>query len=73
MRATFSHGADIWNGGEIYGPPDRNCLQLLKRYFTKYPEDAGKAVSSIKGGIDLKKHAPDGTEAGVRKSVANCL
>ncbi|MCJ1475886.1 Pyridoxine 4-dehydrogenase [Lambiella insularis] len=73
MRTALSRGANFWNGGEFYGPPDRNSLQLLNRYFTKYPGDAEKVVLSIKGGIDARTIAPDGTEAGVRKSVDNCL
>ncbi|MCJ1406945.1 Pyridoxine 4-dehydrogenase [Ptychographa xylographoides] len=71
MRTALAHGANFWNGGEFYGPPDRNSLQLLNRYFTKYPEDADKVVLSIKGG--LKNMHPDGSEKGVRASVDNCL
>lgn len=71
MRAALSLGANFWNGGEIYGPPDANSLQLLNRYFTEYPKDADKVVLSIKGAADEK--GPTGTEEGVRKSVDNCL
>ena len=71
MRTALSLGANFWNGGEFYGPPERNSLQLLNRYFTEYPEDADKVVLSIKGG--LKNMAPDGTPEGVRESVDNCL
>ena len=64
--------ANSSSGGEFYGPPDANSLQLLNHYFTKYPEDADKVVLSVKGGIgpDMK---PDCSEVGVRRSVDNCL
>lgn len=71
MRTALSHGANFWNGGEFYGPPKRNSLQLLNRYFTEYPDDAERVVLSIKGG--LKDMAPDGTPEGVHESVDNCL
>ncbi|KAF3481051.1 pyridoxal reductase [Arthroderma uncinatum] len=72
MKTALKQGANFWNGGEHYGPPDANSLQLLKAYFTKYPEDAEKVVLSIKGGMG-KDHAFDGTEKGVRPSVENCV
>ncbi|MCJ1403590.1 Pyridoxine 4-dehydrogenase [Xylographa trunciseda] len=73
MRTALSHGANFWNGGEFYGPPERNSMQLLRRYFTQYPEDADKVVLSIKGDVDPETHQVDGTEEGVRKSVENCI
>ncbi|MCJ1322101.1 Pyridoxine 4-dehydrogenase [Xylographa vitiligo] len=73
MRTALCHGANFWNGGEFYGPPERNSLQLLNRYFTKYPEDAEKVILSIKGDINPETHQPDGSEEGVRKSVDNCI
>lgn len=51
MRASLDCGANCWNGGELYGTPERNSLHLLNEYFTKYPEDADKVVLSIKGGL----------------------
>ena len=71
MRTALQLGANFWNGGELYGPPDHNSLQLLAQYFTKYPEDADKVVLSIKGGASPS--GPDGSEVGVRRSVDNCL
>ena len=73
MKAALNNGATFWNGGQFYGPPDRNSLQLLDKYFTKYPEDADQIVLSIKGGMDMEKRMPVGDEAGVRRSVDNCL
>lgn len=58
----------------MYGPTDANSLHLLNAYFTEYPEDADKVVLSMKGGIDIPAgYKIDGTEAGARKSVENCL
>jgi len=71
MRTALSLGANFWNGGEFYGPPERNSLQLLNRYFTEYPDDAKKVALCIKGGV--KNMAPDGTPEGVRESMDNCL
>lgn len=71
MRSALKAGANFWNGGEFYGPPEANSLQLLEKYFTRYPEDADKVILSIKGGI--KNMRPDGSPEGIRASVDNCL
>jgi len=73
MRCALSHGANFWNGGELYGRPERNSLHLLNEYFTKYPEDAEKVVLSIKGGLALGELRPDGSEENVRRSIDECL
>jgi pyridoxine 4-dehydrogenase len=73
MRTALSLGANNWNGGEIYGSPERNSLHLLNEYFTKYPEDAEKVVLSIKGGIVPGQMKPDGSKEGVRRSIDECL
>lgn len=73
MKAALAKGANFWNGGEIYGPPDANSLTLLKRYFTKYPEDADKVVLSIKGGVNVATHSPDGSKEGIARSINACL
>jgi pyridoxine 4-dehydrogenase len=72
MKAAFTAGANLWNGGEFYGKPDNNSLTLLNKYFTKYPQDAESVVINIKGalGPDLM---PDCREKNVRQSVENCL
>jgi pyridoxine 4-dehydrogenase len=62
MKSTLAKGANFWNGGIFYGTPKYNSLHLLNAYFTKYPEDASKVVISIKGGLDLGKHAISGTK-----------
>lgn len=72
MKAALAAGSNFWNGGELYGPPDANSLQLLNKYFTKYPEDADKVVLSIKGGLDKNMH-PDGSPEGVKRTIENCV
>ena len=71
MKAALNSGANFWNGGEFYGSPEANSLQLLNRYFTKYPEDADKVVLSIKGGVNAM--VPDGSKKNIQRSIDECL
>jgi len=73
MRAALSHGANAWNGGELYGSPERNSLHLLNEYFTQYPEDAEKVVLSIKGGIIPGQTIPDSSDKNIKRSIDECL
>lgn len=73
MKTALATGATFWNGGELYGSPERNSLHLLNEYFTKYPEDADKVVLSIKGGLVPGQMAPDGSEKNVKRSIDECL
>ncbi|KAF1953324.1 Aldo/keto reductase [Byssothecium circinans] len=73
MKTALSKGAYFWNGGEIYGTPERNSLHLLNEYFTKYPEDADKVVLSIKGGMLKGELKRDGSKANVSRSIEECL
>lgn len=73
MKAALNSGANLWNGGELYGKPHANSLQLLNRYFTKYPEDADKVVISIKGSVSPTKMGPDNSEKNIRRSIDECL
>lgn len=73
LRTAVSCGANFWNGGELYGTPERNSLHLLNEYFTQYPADADKVVLSIKGGIVPGQMEPDGSEEGIKRSVEECL
>jgi pyridoxine 4-dehydrogenase len=73
MKAALAAGSFNWNGGELYGTPQYNSLHLLNAYFTKYHEDADKVLLCIKGAIDPDKHQPDGSEAGIKRSIDNCL
>ena len=73
MKAALKSGANLWNGGELYGKPHANSLHLLNRYFTKYPEDADKVIISIKGSISTTKMGPDNSEKNIRRSLDECL
>ena len=72
MRAALSAGCNLWDGGEFYGTPDANSLTLLKKYFTRYPEDAEKVILNIKGALQPDM-IPDGSPRFVRQSVEHCL
>ncbi|KAK5167943.1 uncharacterized protein LTR77_006510 [Saxophila tyrrhenica] len=73
MKAALDNGANFWNGGELYGSPERNSLHLLNEYFTKYPADADKVVISIKGGLEPGGMAPNGSAENTRRSIEECL
>uniref|UniRef100_UPI00334356CA NADP-dependent oxidoreductase domain-containing protein n=1 Tax=Lipomyces chichibuensis TaxID=1546026 RepID=UPI00334356CA len=74
MKRAIEHGATFFNGGEFYGMPVPTLnLDLINRFFTKYPEYADKVVLSIKGGVDLKIFAPNGSPEFVRESVENII
>ncbi|KAF2967704.1 hypothetical protein GQX73_g5887 [Xylaria multiplex] len=73
LRAAINSGANFWNGGLFYGPPDANSLILLKDYFTKYPEDAPKVVLSIKGAYNAVTHTPECNPESIRAAVDEAL
>jgi pyridoxine 4-dehydrogenase len=74
MKKALSLKVNFWNAGEFYGAPDPTLnLQLINRYFTKYPEDADKVVLSVKGGLRLENLTADGSPEGVRRSIDNIL
>jgi len=58
------------NSGEFYGP---NCstanLELLARFFDKYPDYAEKTFLSVKGGLKLNSYEPDSSPENLRRSV----
>ncbi|RPA94357.1 Aldo/keto reductase [Choiromyces venosus 120613-1] len=74
MKKAIEKGAVFWNSAEFYGTPEPTLgLQLLHRYFKKYPEDASKVILSIKGCVNVATLTPLGSAADVRKSVENTL
>ncbi|KAK5120568.1 hypothetical protein LTR85_006224 [Meristemomyces frigidus] len=75
MKTALHHGANFWNGGEIYGTAERNSLHLLQEYFAKYPEDAkdGKIVISIKGGCEPNTVKPNGSAENTKRSIQECV
>jgi pyridoxine 4-dehydrogenase len=73
MKAAIAKGATFWSSGEFYGYPEPTMnLQLLHRYFTKYPQDADKVTLFVKGGSDLQTLYPKCSAADIKASVANC-
>ncbi|KAL3422239.1 pyridoxal reductase [Phlyctema vagabunda] len=73
LKVALDNGANLWNGGEFYGPPNANSLHLLNHYFTKYPEDKDKVSLCIKGAFSFNPIGPDNSPEGIRKSIDNCL
>jgi len=65
----------VLNSGEFYGnPPNATAnLELVSRFFEKYPEYADRAFLSVKGGINMETISPDSSEEGLRRSVGNIL
>ncbi|EMD01022.1 hypothetical protein BAUCODRAFT_62176 [Baudoinia panamericana UAMH 10762] len=73
MKEALKHGANFWNGGEIYGNADRNSLHLLQEYFTEFPDDVSKVVISIKGGCNRGELVPNGSPENTRRSIQECI
>ncbi|KAI5122111.1 hypothetical protein M0805_002233 [Coniferiporia weirii] len=62
------------NSGEFYGfnPREAN-LELVSRFFEKYPEYTDKAFLSVKGGFNMQVFKPDVSLEGLKRSVDNIL
>jgi len=60
------------NSGEFYARDfGTGNLQLLSRFFAKYPEYADKTFLSVKGGMSRQPFGPDGSIECLRASVEN--
>jgi len=60
----------ILNSGEFYGiEPSTANLELVSRFFTKYPDLADRAFLSVKGGLEANSRQPNSSEANLRRSV----
>ncbi|EIW85020.1 aldo keto reductase [Coniophora puteana RWD-64-598 SS2] len=58
------------NGGEFYGPNFGTAnIEMISRFFEKYPEYADRAFLSVKGGNKANDLTPDGSEENVKRSV----
>ena len=69
LRSAVAAGVNLWNGADYYGSPDNNSLHLMKRYFTKYPEDAEKVVFTLKTGmVDRRTLQMDCSPEALRRS-----
>jgi len=62
------------NGGEFYGPNFGTAnIEMISRFFEKYPEYADRAFLSVKGGNKANDLTPDGSEENVKRSVNTVL
>jgi len=60
------------NSGEFYATGfGTGNLELVARFFDKYPEYADKTFLSVKGGMVMQKRAPDASPESLRRSVEN--
>ena len=73
MKAALEAGCNFWNAGTFYGTPEANSLQLLNRYFTKYPEDTEKVVLSLKGANVPGVLKISGTATDISRSIEESL
>ncbi|KAK7463588.1 hypothetical protein VKT23_006934 [Stygiomarasmius scandens] len=48
-------------------------LEMLSRFFAKYPEYADRIFLSVKGGVNPAKHGPDGSLEYLRTSVERSI
>ncbi|KAG8743114.1 hypothetical protein FRC12_015148 [Ceratobasidium sp. 428] len=65
------------NSGEFYGmlPNTAANLELLNRFFTKYPDYADRTFLSVKGALtlDAEGYHFDSSEAGLERSINNII
>lgn len=76
MEAAYKSGVRYFNGGEFYAKNlfgEDNSLDLLRKYFAKYPSRAEDFILNIKGCLVPGELRADGSEANVRRSVLACL
>jgi pyridoxine 4-dehydrogenase len=60
--------------GEFYGQGlTTGNLELIARFFEKYPEYADRAFLSVKGGLIPGQVVPDGSRENLRRSVDTIL
>lgn len=71
MHAALTSGCNLWNGGTFYGPPEKNSLVLLNKYYSKYPDDADKVVLNIKGASEGM--TPNASPEFLRQDIDNAL
>ncbi|KAK7463584.1 hypothetical protein VKT23_006930 [Stygiomarasmius scandens] len=62
------------NTAEFYGQNwGIDNLEMLSRFFAKYPEYADRIFLSVKGGLDPVKHVPNGSLEYLRSSVERSI
>lgn len=75
MKGAIDAGATFWNAGIFYGMGENGeltNLTLIARFFTKYPDLAGKVFLSVKGGLN-DQWIPDASPEHLRKDVDRAL
>ncbi|KAK6461193.1 pyridoxine 4-dehydrogenase [Scheffersomyces coipomensis] len=76
LRFITSHkefGTNLLNGGEFYGPNDRN-LKLLKEFVDSNSDEVNqKLIISIKGGVDKTTLIPNGSKEFISQSIENII
>jgi pyridoxine 4-dehydrogenase len=75
MKAAIEAGATFWNAGVFYGRgPNGESpnIELVARFFEKYPEFADKVFLSVKGSITID-HQIDGSAGFLRKDIDGIL
>jgi pyridoxine 4-dehydrogenase len=79
LKIALEKGANLWNGGQFYGPQNASSLQLLNHYFTLHPSDAKRVVLSMKGCFNHPTYisegppGPDCSPKGIKTSIEKCL
>lgn len=71
MKTALENSANFWNGGVTYGNlfnMDEN-VQLVGKYFEKFPEDKDKICLSIKGDLNLERFTPDGSAEQLQNDI----
>ncbi|EPQ58227.1 Aldo/keto reductase [Gloeophyllum trabeum ATCC 11539] len=70
---SLPEGAKMFlNSGEFYGPNLSTAnLEMLARFFSKYPEYADRTFLSVKGGLKPGGFEPDASLENLRRSVDN--
>src|SRR5579859_1100632 len=75
MKAAIDSGATFWNAGVFYGRGPNGELtniELISRFFAKYPDLADKVFLSVKGGVQ-PNWTPDTSEEFLRRDVENVI
>jgi pyridoxine 4-dehydrogenase len=74
VRLTYSVDLIHHISGEFYGQDlSTGNLELLARFFDKYPECAERTFLSVKGGLVPGQMAVDGSKENLRRSVDTIL
>jgi pyridoxine 4-dehydrogenase len=76
LKAAVEAGSTYWNSAAYYGfGPNGELLnlELLAKFFTRYPHYADKVFLSVKGGFNVQKMGPDGSPEFLRQDVEKTL